>query len=60
MSFIRKFLTLIVLGLAMVAAGSAYAQNAKQPSGKVQINETQFGFIVGGSVGGGDLEFKGK
>ena len=33
MSFIRKFLTMIVLALAMVATGSAYAQNAKQPSG---------------------------
>ena len=60
MSLIRKFLTMIVIGLAMVAAGSAYAQNAKQPSGKVQIDETQFGFIVGGSAGGGNLEFKGK
>lgn len=60
MSYIRKFLTMIVLGLAVVATGSAYAQNAKQPSGKVSISETQFGFIVGGSVGGGELDFKGK
>ncbi len=60
MTFIRKFLTLVVVGLAMFATGTASAQNSKEPSGKVSISETQFGFIVGGSVGGGDLEFKGK
>ncbi len=57
---IRKILTAAVLGLAVMSAGTVYAQEAKKPSGTVTINETQFGLIVGGSVGGGELTYKGK
>ncbi len=45
---------------AMLVAGLALAGDAKKPSGTVTIDETQFGFIVGGSTGGGTLAFKGK
>ncbi len=57
---IRKILTSVVLGLAVVTAGAARAEEARKPSGTVVINETQFGLIVGGSVGGGELTYKGK
>ncbi len=56
----RKFFISIVLGVFFVLSGAASAQSNKTPSGSVTIDETQFGFIVGGSVGGGVLNFKGK
>lgn len=56
---IRSFFTAAVLGLAL-ATGAAQAADAKKQVGEVSINETQFGFIIGGSVGGGELNFKGK
>ncbi len=40
--------------------GLALAADAKKPSGTVSIDETQFAFILGGSVGGGMLTFHGK
>ena len=40
--------------------GSSVADEKKIPSGTVEIDETQFAFIIGGSVGGGTLRFKGK
>lgn len=56
----RKFLSSFFLGLCLVMTGAASAQTNKTPSGTVTIDETQFGFIVGGSVGGGVLNFQGK
>jgi hypothetical protein len=44
----------------LLIGSSGVAKETKQPSGTVEINETQFGFIIGGSVGGGTLYFKGK
>ena len=40
--------------------GTALAGEKKVPSGTVEINETQFALIMGGSVGGGSLRFKGN
>ena len=40
--------------------GTALAGEKKVPSGTVEINETQFALIIGGSVGGGSLRFKGN
>ncbi|MCI0454290.1 MAG: DUF1134 domain-containing protein [Candidatus Dadabacteria bacterium] len=51
---------LIVIGLVFLIATVTIAKETKPPSGTVEINETQFGFIIGGSVGGGTLYFKGK
>ena len=56
---IRSFFTATVLGLALVT-GATHAADAKKQVGEVSINETQFGFIIGGSVGGGKLNFNGK
>ena len=51
-------------GLAAVAAlaiGSSPASaKAMRPAATVSINETQFGFLIGGNVGGGTLTFRGK
>ncbi|NDY82559.1 DUF1134 domain-containing protein [Orrella sp. NBD-18] len=55
-----KFISALFIGLLMATSGVASAQTNKTPSGTVTIDETQFGFIVGGSVGGGVLNYKGK
>lgn len=56
---IRSFLTAAVLGMAF-ATGAVHAAESKKQVGEVSINETQFGFIIGGSVGSGQLNFQGK
>ena len=56
----RKTVGAFVLAATVLVGGLALAADAKKPSGKVIIDETQFGFIVGGSTGGGKLTFKGK
>lgn len=60
MNSIKKFLSTLCVGTALLTGGMASAQTAMAPSGTVVINETQFGFIVGGSIGGGELTFGGK
>lgn len=45
---------------AMTLAGGAVAETPKQPVAQVSIDETQFGFIIGGSMGGGVLTYDGK
>jgi len=49
-----------LLAATLLVAGLAMAADAKKPSGTVTIDETQFAFILGGSVGGGKLTFQGK
>jgi hypothetical protein len=57
----RKMTSAVLLTAAMVMGSLALAADtAKKPSGKVTIDETQFGFILGGSAGGGKLIFKGR
>ncbi len=57
----RKMTSAVLLTAAMAMGSLALAADAaKKPSGKVTIDETQFGFILGGSAGGGELTFKGK
>jgi hypothetical protein len=56
----RKVLSSFILGFCLATAGAASAQTNQTPSGTVTIDETQFGFIIGGSVGGGVLTFQGK
>ncbi len=60
MNSIKKCLTSFFIGATLLAGGVASAQSSKTPSGTVVINETQFGFIVGGSIGGGELTYQGK
>ena len=54
-------ITKFMLVISILLVGSAtVAKETKPPSGTVEIDETQFAFIIGGSVGGGTLRFKGK
>ena len=55
-----KTASTFVLSAALLIGTLALAADAKKPSGKVTIDETQFGFILGGSSGGGTLSYKGK
>ena len=58
-----KFATILhatLIASALAFGGAAVAEQKKTPSGKVSIEETQFGLIIGGSVGGGTLTFDGK
>jgi len=57
---IRKFLSFLILGLAIFSFGASAADAPKKPSGTVSINETQFALIIGGSTGGGVLTYQGK
>jgi LysM repeat protein len=49
---------LIVISLVLMVASAAAAE-VKIPSGTIDIDETQFGFIIGGDVGRGTLHYKG-
>jgi len=50
----------LLLAAALLASGLVLAAEAKQPVGKVSIEEEQFGLILGGSIGSGSLTFEGK
>ena len=45
---------------ALVLGGSPLAAKDMRPSGTISIDETQFGFLIGGNIGGGKLMFHGK
>ena len=60
MSMIRKFVSLLVLSLGLLSFGAYAADAPKVPAGTVNINETQFALIVGGSRGAGTLTYQGK
>jgi len=56
----RKMAGPALLATTLLVNGLVLAADAKRPSGRVTINETQFAFILGGSTGGGTLTFQGK
>ncbi len=56
----RVFAAFAASATLMMGSGQVLAETAKQPVGQVSIDETQFGFIVGGSVGQGELTFDGQ
>jgi hypothetical protein len=56
----RKMTGCFLLTAALLVSGLALAEDAKQPVGKVSIEEKQFGLILGGSMGSGSLTFEGK
>ena len=60
MKNVRKITGHTLLVTALLVGGLALAAGAKQPVGKVSIEEKQFGLILGGSTGGGTLTFHGK
>jgi hypothetical protein len=57
---IRKWFSVLFLGVAFLTGGAYAADKPKQPAGTVSITETQFALIVGGSRGGGVLTYQGK
>jgi hypothetical protein len=57
---VRKMAGPAVLATLLLAGSLALAADAKQPSGTVAIEETQFAIILGGSSGGGTLTFQGQ
>ncbi|MER2526815.1 MAG: DUF1134 domain-containing protein [Candidatus Competibacter denitrificans] len=61
MTMLRKMMAPAFLATTLLVSSLALAVDpAKAPSGKVEIDETQFGLIVGGSTGGGTLTYHGK
>lgn len=61
MATYRKMAGHAVLAAALLIGNLALAADtAKKPSGTVEIDETQFGLIVGGSTGDGKLVYHGK
>ena len=56
----QSIMKIVVIGLALLFGASALGAEKQRPSGKITIDQTQFGFIIGGSTGGGILHFKGK
>ena len=59
MTAIKKMSVLVLIGV-FVLMGTVWGQEKKKPVGTIEIDQTQFGFIVGGSSGHGVLHFKGK
>ena len=60
MKNVRKLTGPVLLATTLLMGSLALAADAKKPSGTVVIDETQFAFILGGSVGGGKLMFEGQ
>lgn len=60
MMTLRTFAASAAMSLALVATPALAKTAAPKPSGTIMIDETQMGFLFGGSMGGGKLVFKGK
>jgi hypothetical protein len=54
-----KVLFLLAFAVLMSAAYSGHAGADNVPSGTIEIDETQFGLIIGGSEGKGTLNYQG-
>jgi len=52
--------SLAAVGAMTLAGGVVVAETPKKPVAQVSIDETQFGFIIGGSTGGGVLTYDGE
>ena len=57
--FSARLLAPIAIGAALAFAAPLAAASLHH-AGTISIDETQFGFLVGGSAGGGKLNFNGK
>lgn len=57
---LKQWLTTGLLAFSVTFGGLAAAESKETPDAQVTINETQFGLIIGGSVGGGELVIDGK
>lgn len=58
MKYVRNMAGPALLATTLLVGSLALAADAKQPSGTVTIEETQFAIILGGSSGGGTLTFQ--
>lgn len=56
----RKAVGILAVAVTLLAGSLAFAADTKKPDGTVAIDETQFAVIIGGSIGGGKLTYKGK
>lgn len=59
MTIWRNIVLATTAALALGGSPLAAKDNMK-PSGTISIDETQFGFLIGGNIGGGKLMFHGK
>ena len=51
----------VLLGFAVAPAGQAQEQEApKEPSGTIEIDQTQMALLISGSLGGGVLHYQGE
>jgi hypothetical protein len=57
---IKQLMAVAALTAGMGFTGVASAETPMKPSGTVTIDQTQFGLIIGGNVGGGELTYGGK
>lgn len=49
-----------IAAAALMLGGTAASAAPRHASGTISIDETQFGFLIGGNTGGGTLHFHGK
>ena len=60
MKAFRAVVATFAAAILLFTAGLAAAADPKKPDGTVAIEETDFAVILGGSIGGGKLTYKGK
>ena len=60
MKTFKNVFAVFLAAIMLCAASLAVAADAKKPDGTVVIEETDFAVILGGSIGGGKLTYKGK
>jgi hypothetical protein len=53
-------LGLLFLGVGLAPSGAQEQQAPKEPSGTIEIDQTQMALLVSGSLGGGVLHYQGK
>ncbi|MFO7748412.1 MAG: hypothetical protein R6V42_11450, partial [Orrella sp.] len=56
----KKYLTTGLLALSVSFGGLAAGESNKTPDAQITIDQTQFGFVIGGSVGEGELIINGE
>lgn len=60
MTKIKSMMAAACVSLGLLVSAPLVAETPMKPSGTVTIDQTQFGLIIGGNVGGGELTFDGK
>ncbi len=56
----KLWLSAFFLGFSALFGGVVLAESSNTPDAQITINETQFGFVIGGSVGEGELIVDGQ